>query len=128
MHICGLERFGLKMSTAMSCAFTPSRLQSASSLSKPSSYVGVGPSSAKSSHSAVLLRKSLNPLSSQLAIHGVRSGHRWVERRGCSSRVCTMMSSNTSVGTETLTSAGDALFADYKPTSAFLFPGQVRFI
>jgi len=124
MHICGLERFGLKMSTAMSCAFTPSRLQSASSLSKPSSYVGVGPSSAKSSHSAVLLRKSLNPLSSQLAIHGVRSGHRWVERRGCSSRVCTMMSSNTSVGTETHTSAGDALFADYKPTSAFLFPGQ----
>lgn len=35
-----------------------------------------------------------------------------------------MMNSNTSVGTETLTSTGDALFADYKPTSAFLFPGQ----
>eukprot|EP01018_Ginkgo_biloba_P000031 Gb_00116 [translate_table: standard] len=104
------------MCTTMSCGFTISRLQSASRITGASI---APPVSAKNSCNVDVL-KSLNPVSFQGFRRSIdnRRRLRWVDRSS-NSRIYMMSSS---VGTETAIS--DTLFADYKPTCAFLFPGQ----
>lgn len=62
-------------------------------------------------HDSVLLKSSVS-------FGGFKHGF----RNSVKSRV----SMSLSVGSTTV--VDDALFADYKPTNAFLFPGQVRFV
>ncbi|KAH9309176.1 hypothetical protein KI387_037087 [Taxus chinensis] len=99
------------MSTAISGVFTPTRLHSAASIYSSSS-------SSLAPCNKICTARLLNKSASSLSLdNGLRSSSRWVKRKSC---VKVYMSS--AVGAETLIS--DALFADYKPTSAFLFPGQ----
>uniref|UniRef100_A0A0D6R6R9 Malonyl-CoA:ACP transacylase (MAT) domain-containing protein n=1 Tax=Araucaria cunninghamii TaxID=56994 RepID=A0A0D6R6R9_ARACU len=101
-----------KMSATISVGLAPTRLYSASTVSSSSNRSSLVPSLSRNNVcNAPLLKESLSTLSLQT------KSPKWVERRSCSK---VYMSS--AVGRETVTS--DALFADYKPTSAFLFPGQ----
>nr|XP_043611054.1 malonyl CoA-acyl carrier protein transacylase [Erigeron canadensis] len=69
-----------------------------------------------------LLRNSSSSSSSSVCFGGLKHGDRHhINKRG---GVVTMMSTSVGSSSSISTKIDDALFNDYKPTNAFLFPGQ----